>query len=232
MWAKTSCSTSAAHSFNTCIVWTSSTTILYGSIISPLPCMVLKQFTTCLSKIYEYLISAKMMPLGFTLQELKNMGVLRSLVMNSNIVCTLHAAPAIDNWEEVTPDPAISDVDFVSVYEDMAVCGEVTDVYIVAEVLDNNIQAEDGTSVDEEDNSLVVQERPIPSAAEVMDHIQELRRFFLKSQQCNTFTRLRHAGAQRGRLAGIGTEATLYSNNLGWITHLGDQSVGRTMYEL
>nr|CAD7445131.1 unnamed protein product [Timema bartmani] len=117
-----------------------------------------------------------MMPLGFTLQELKNMGVLRSLVMNSNIVCSLHATPAIDNWEEVTPDPAISDVDFVSVYEDMAVCGEVTDVYIVAEVLNNSIQAEDGTSVDEEYNSLAVQERPISSAAEAMDHIQELRR--------------------------------------------------------
>nr|CAD7593036.1 unnamed protein product [Timema genevievae] len=81
-------------------------------------------------------------------------------------------APAIDNWEEVTPDPAISYVDFVSVDEDVAVCGEVTDADIVAEVLNNNIQAEDGASGEEEDNSSVVQERPIPSVAEAMDHIQ------------------------------------------------------------
>nr|CAD7444070.1 unnamed protein product [Timema bartmani] len=45
------------------------------------------------------------------------------------------------------------------------------------QVLNNNIQAEDGASGDEEDNSSLVQERPIPSAAEVMDHIQELGLF-------------------------------------------------------
>nr|CAD7443917.1 unnamed protein product [Timema bartmani] len=85
---------------------------------------------------------------------------------------------AIDNWEEVTPDPAISYVNFVSLAEDVAVCGEVTDADIVAEVLNNNIQTEDAASGDEEDNSSVVQERPIPSAVEAMDHIQELGRFF------------------------------------------------------
>nr|CAD7403099.1 unnamed protein product [Timema poppensis] len=84
------------------------------------------------------------------------------------------AALAIDNWEEVTPDLAISYVDFISMDEDVAVCGEVTDADIVAEVLNNNIQAEDEPSGDEEDNSSVVHERPIPSAAEAMDHIQEL----------------------------------------------------------
>nr|CAD7587461.1 unnamed protein product [Timema genevievae] len=57
----------------------------------------------------------------------------------------------IDNWEEVTPDPAMSYVDFVCMDEDVAVCGEVTDENIVAKVLDNNIQAEDGASGDEED---------------------------------------------------------------------------------
>nr|CAD7589845.1 unnamed protein product [Timema genevievae] len=56
--------------------------------------------------------------------------------------------------------------------EAVAVCGEVTDADIVVEVLNNNVQAEDGASGDEEDNSSV-QERPIPSAAEAMDHIQE-----------------------------------------------------------
>ncbi|CAG2053617.1 unnamed protein product, partial [Timema podura] len=74
---------------------------------------------------------------------------------------------------EVIPDPAISYVGFVSMDEAVAVCGEVTDADIVVEVLNNNVQAEDGASGDEEDNSSV-QERPIPSAAEAMDHIQEL----------------------------------------------------------
>nr|CAD7194247.1 unnamed protein product [Timema douglasi] len=65
-----------------------------------------------------------------------------------------------------------------SVDDDVAVCGEVTDADIVTKVLNNNIQAEDGAFGDEEDNSSVVQERPIPSAAEAMDHIQELGDFF------------------------------------------------------
>nr|CAD7258157.1 unnamed protein product [Timema shepardi] len=42
------------------------------------------------------------------------------------------AAPAIKTCEEVNPDPAISYVDFVSVDEDVAVCGEVIDADIVA----------------------------------------------------------------------------------------------------
>nr|CAD7398076.1 unnamed protein product [Timema poppensis] len=42
------------------------------------------------------------------------------------------AAPAINNCEEVTPDPAISYVDFVSVDKDVAVCGEVIDSDIIA----------------------------------------------------------------------------------------------------
>ncbi|CAG2060509.1 unnamed protein product [Timema podura] len=46
-------------------------------------------------------------------------------------------APAIDNWEEVTPDPAISYEEFISMNEDVAVCDE----------------AEDGESGDEADNS-------------------------------------------------------------------------------
>nr|CAD7575402.1 unnamed protein product [Timema californicum] len=42
------------------------------------------------------------------------------------------AAPVIDNWEEVTPDPANSYVDFVSVDEDVAESGDVTDTDIIA----------------------------------------------------------------------------------------------------
>nr|CAD7392416.1 unnamed protein product [Timema cristinae] len=98
------------------------------------------------------------------------------------------AMPAIDNWEEVTPDPAISYVDFINVGEAGTVCGEITDADIVAEVPNNSIQAEDGASSDEEDNSSVVQERSIPSAAEAMDHIQELGCSF---ESCNNAASLR-----------------------------------------
>nr|CAD7262158.1 unnamed protein product [Timema shepardi] len=45
----------------------------------------------------------------------------------------------------------------------------ITDADIVTEVLNNNIQTEDGASGNEEDTSSLVPERPIPSAAEAMD---------------------------------------------------------------
>nr|CAD7410040.1 unnamed protein product [Timema cristinae] len=61
----------------------------------------------------------------------------------------------------------------IIVDEDVAECGKVTDVDIVTEALNNNIQAEDGASDDEEDNFSVVQERSIPSAAVAMDHISD-----------------------------------------------------------
>nr|CAD7571947.1 unnamed protein product [Timema californicum] len=44
--------------------------------------------------------------------------------------------------------------------------------------LDRDSEVEDGASGYEENNSSLVQERPISSAAEAMNHIQELRRFF------------------------------------------------------
>nr|CAD7264983.1 unnamed protein product [Timema shepardi] len=75
------------------------------------------------------------------------------------------ATPAIDNWEEVTPDPAISHVEFVNLLMRTSSPKSST---IISRL------SEDGASGDEEDNSSVVQEKPIPSAAEVMDHIQEL----------------------------------------------------------
>ncbi|CAG2060780.1 unnamed protein product [Timema podura] len=84
------------------------------------------------------------------------------------------AAPAIENREEATPDLAIFYVDFVGVDGDVAVCVEVTDVDTVTEALNNNIQAENVASVNGEDNYSVVQETPIPSATETMDHFQEI----------------------------------------------------------
>ncbi|CAG2058643.1 unnamed protein product, partial [Timema podura] len=49
------------------------------------------------------------------------------------------AAPAFDNWEEVTPDPAITYVGFTSVDEDVAVCREVTATGFVTKAINNNI---------------------------------------------------------------------------------------------
>nr|CAD7586299.1 unnamed protein product [Timema genevievae] len=49
------------------------------------------------------------------------------------------AAPAFDNWEEVTPDPAITYVGFISVDEDVAVCREVTATGFVTKAINNNI---------------------------------------------------------------------------------------------
>nr|CAD7443264.1 unnamed protein product [Timema bartmani] len=68
----------------------------------------------------------------------------------------------------------LATVSYNNIATNVSVCGEATDAAIVAEVLNNSIQAEDGASGDEEDNSSVVQERPIPSAAEAIDHIQGL----------------------------------------------------------
>nr|CAD7264478.1 unnamed protein product [Timema shepardi] len=94
----------------------------------------------------------------------KKIGFIKKKIGGESVT---EAAPAIDNWEEVTPYPAISYVDFVSVDEHVTICGEVTD-----EGSMNKVQAENRATCDDEDNSSVVQERPIPSVEEVMDHIQ------------------------------------------------------------
>lgn len=89
------------------------------------------------------------------------------------------AAPSVDGWEDVIPDPAVSYEDFVNVDEDVAGCGEVTDAGIIAEVLDSNNEKQDGdeASGDEDGESLVAEEY-VPSAAETSSHLKELRRFF------------------------------------------------------
>nr|CAD7456834.1 unnamed protein product [Timema tahoe] len=54
---------------------------------------------------------------------------------------------------------------------DHAATEAVIDADIFAELLNNNIQAEDGASGDADNNSSAVQEKPISSTAEAMDHI-------------------------------------------------------------
>lgn len=75
-------------------------------------------------------------------------------------------------------DPAISYEDFLNVDEDVAVCGELTGAEIVAEVLNAEKQDGDQASGDEDGESSVAAEIHVPSAAEAMNHITELRRFF------------------------------------------------------
>lgn len=89
------------------------------------------------------------------------------------------AVPSVDGWEDVITGPAISYEDFVNVDADVAVCGEVTDAEIIAEVLDgkNENQEGDEASGDEDGESSVAEEY-VPSAAETTSHLKELRRFF------------------------------------------------------
>ncbi|XP_063230823.1 tigger transposable element-derived protein 4-like [Bacillus rossius redtenbacheri] len=83
---------------------------------------------------------------------------------------------AVDGWENVGADPTISYEDFLNVDEDVAVCGDVTDTEIIAEVLGSEKQDDDGEGSEEEIAG--VEEEPVPSAADAMNHIKELRRFF------------------------------------------------------
>ncbi|KAG8278436.1 hypothetical protein J6590_019063 [Homalodisca vitripennis] len=84
------------------------------------------------------------------------------------------AVPSVEGWEDVITDPAISIEDFVNMDEDVAVCGEITDEEIIAEVL-NNKQDGDMALGDEDGESSVRAEINVPSAAEAAHHIMEFR---------------------------------------------------------
>lgn len=79
-------------------------------------------------------------------------------------------------WQDVAADPNISYEDFLNVDEDVAVCGEITDAEIIAEVLDSEKQDDDGEGSDDEVAGVI--EEPVPTADDAMNHITELRRFF------------------------------------------------------
>lgn len=53
--------------------------------------------------------------------------------------------------------------------------GELTDADIITKVFNDSKQPVSDASGDEDDYSLLAQERSIPSAAEPSNHIQELR---------------------------------------------------------
>lgn len=83
---------------------------------------------------------------------------------------------AVDGWEDVAADPTISFEDFLNVDEDVAVCGEITEAEIVAEVLGSEKQDNDGEG--SEDEITGVEEETVPSAADASNHVKQLRRFF------------------------------------------------------
>ncbi|UYV77601.1 hypothetical protein LAZ67_15001684 [Cordylochernes scorpioides] len=85
----------------------------------------------------------------------------------------------LDGWEDVISNPTISYDDFLNVDDDVAVCGEITDADIIAEVLNHNIEKQDGDEASgDEDESSVAGEMNVPSAAEATNYIMQLRRFF------------------------------------------------------
>ncbi|UYV65898.1 hypothetical protein LAZ67_3005839 [Cordylochernes scorpioides] len=63
---------------------------------------------------------------------------------------------SVDGWEDVISNPTISYDDFLNVDDDVAVCGEITDADIIAEVLNHNIEKQDGdeASGDEDESSV------------------------------------------------------------------------------
>ncbi|UYV67408.1 hypothetical protein LAZ67_5000482 [Cordylochernes scorpioides] len=84
--------------------------------------------------------------------------------------------PSVDGWEDVISNPTISYNDFLNVD---AVCGEITDADIIAEVLNHNIEKQDGDEASgDEDESSVAGEMNVPSADEATNYIMHLRRFF------------------------------------------------------
>ncbi|UYV82433.1 hypothetical protein LAZ67_21002131 [Cordylochernes scorpioides] len=97
--------------------------------------------------------------------------------------------PSVDGWEDVISNPTISYDDFLNVDDDVAVCGEITDADIIAEVLNHNIEKQDGDEASgDEDESSVAGEMNIPSAAEATNYIMQLRRFFENAlSQSRTF---------------------------------------------
>ncbi|UYV83116.1 K02A2.6-like [Cordylochernes scorpioides] len=89
------------------------------------------------------------------------------------------AETIVDGWEDVISNPTISYDDFLNVDDDVAVCGEITDADIIAEVLNHNIEKQDGDEASgDEDESSVAGEMNVPSAAEATNYIMQLRRFF------------------------------------------------------
>lgn len=88
--------------------------------------------------------------------------------------------PAVGNWEDVLHDAGVSYEDFVNLDENLVVCGELTDAEILADVIGN--RNDSAASSNEEEEQPDLQRKPIPTTAQAMDHIEELRRYVERHQ--------------------------------------------------
>lgn len=105
----------------------------------------------------------------------KKAGFVKKEDDEGSIETAAETIPSVDGWDDVINNPAIAFEDFVDVDENVAVCGELTDAEIVADVL-NEKQEDDDASGDEHVED--VPEKTVPSAADATNYIKELRLFF------------------------------------------------------
>ena len=86
---------------------------------------------------------------------------------------------------DINSDPSILDEDYVNMDQNVAVCGEMSDVDTIAQLKENN-QAEVGLCGEEENKE--IQEKPLLSAAEVLENIEffYLSNFFFFSSRFRT----------------------------------------------
>lgn len=84
--------------------------------------------------------------------------------------------PPVDGWDDIITNPTISFEDFVNMDENVAVCGELTDAEIIADVLD--LENQDGDDAFGDDFTDCDRDEPVLSVLEASNHIKELRRFF------------------------------------------------------
>ena len=77
------------------------------------------------------------------------------------------------NWEVVSREGDVSFEDFVNLDESVAICGELTDQEILAEVATRK-KTDNPT---EEEERPEVTDKPIPTSSEALDRLHELRRY-------------------------------------------------------
>ena len=82
--------------------------------------------------------------------------------------------PVPDNWEVVSQEGGVSFEELVSLDESVAICGELTDQEIFAEV---TTRKKTDNSSDEEEERPEVTDKPIPAPSEALHQLHELRRY-------------------------------------------------------
>nr|CAD7573269.1 unnamed protein product [Timema californicum] len=82
--------------------------------------------------------------------------------------------PAVDNWEDLGPGVEVPYEDLVNLDESLSIYGGLTDTKMLSDVMD---QRNDSASSDGEGEQTELPEKMIPTSKEVMDHIEDLRRF-------------------------------------------------------